>query len=489
MRDDRSVEFIDGIEPVMDATPPAPEWESLQFEALPHTRSAGRWWAAAVAAALVLVVGAGSFLLAGRVGGNDGGGVGNGAAGTEPGSVVTSIEGRWILESWEEGGELIAVEIGENADDEVWLEFTADPTGAAGTFTGSTGCNGIRTTDYEYSAGFLNVGEAVVQAVGCEFDEAEEVLLALLWNASDGIEVIMGSTRMELFGSNVEGRSYPLVFRRDGSSPPTTIVAASSTTTVAPEEGLAIRVYEVDGIEVVTPSLMADLPDRASQVQFHTMVIDSGNGPELCAGIVLGSLPPQCSGPIAAGLDMDGWSEESQGVRWGERSVTVSWPPVDGVVEVLDDSGYAPVDLGYPPGELPPECGDSERGAGAGPMNEYARSLGDSNGGLYVTEGGVLVLQVMGDPAPHREALAGAGGACVIEVTHSETELRALQDSIHPQLAEIPELVGTYSSSTGPRGRVDLYLPVVDRATAQAIAALVDDPTAIRIIGTGVLHP
>jgi hypothetical protein len=294
---------------------------------------------------------------------------------------------------------------------------------------------------------------------------------------------------MEWWGSNLEGQSYPLAFRRDGSPSPELTEAPSPTTTLAAEEGLAIRVYEVDGIEVVTPSLMAELPERATTVEFHSAVIDSGDGPTLCAGIVMDSLPPQCSGPVAAGLDMDDWSEEAQGVRWGERSVVVTWPPVDGVVEVIDHSVYAPPHLEPPTDDLPAECEDAELRAGSGPVNDYARSLGEVNGGLYVTNDGKLVLQVVGDPAPHREALAELGGACVIEVTRSQTEQLAIQDSIHPLLVDIPELVSTYSSSTGARGRVDFYLPVVDRATAQAIAALVDDPTAIRIFGMGVLHP
>jgi heat shock protein HslJ len=151
----------------------------------------------------------------------DDAGVGSGD--TEPvASVVGSIEGRWILESWQEGEESgqegearIPVETGVNSVSEPWLEFTLTSE-TTGTFVGWTGCNGIRGTDYEFSAGFLVVEEAVVQAVGCEPNRAEEVLLAMLWNTPDGIEVVMGVDRMELFGSNLYGTVYPLMFRRDG---------------------------------------------------------------------------------------------------------------------------------------------------------------------------------------------------------------------------------------------------------------------------------
>ena len=77
----------------------------------------------------------------------------------------------------------------------------------------------------------------------------------------------------------------------------------------------------------------------------------------------------------------------------------------------------------------------------------------------------------------------------LIQQKGSLTREDTIQEAIHPLLVDLSELVGVYSSSTGPGGRVELQLPVVDRATARAIAELVDDPTAIRIVGSGVLHP
>jgi hypothetical protein len=186
---------------------------------------------------------------------------------------------------------------------------------------------------------------------------------------------------------------------------------------------------------------------------------------------------------------MDGWSEEANGVLWGDRAVVVTWPPIDGVVEVLGQSDVVTWEAEYLPGELPADCEDIETAAGAGPINEYARSLGGHNGGLYVANDGALVLQVVGDPAPHREAMAEFGGACVVEVSRSEAEQRSIQDAIVPLLADVPELAGIYGAGTGAGGRVVVQVPVADRATARAIANLVDDPTAIRIVGTGVLRP
>jgi hypothetical protein len=306
----------------------------------------------------------------------------------------------------------------------------------------------------------------------------------MLWNTSDGIEVALGTDRMEWFGSNLEGTVYPLVFRRDGSPPPD----ASSTTTPSTEDGPVVRVYEVEGIEVVTPTRLDELPERATQVEFLVTVIDSGDGPELCIGGVATSLPPQCSGPVAAGLNMEGWSEELYGVQWGDRSVVVTWPPVDGIVTVVADSPLIPWDVEFPPEALPVECRDVETAAGTGAINEYASSLGARNGGLYVASDGTLVLQVVGDPAPHRAALAAFGGACVVEVPRNEAEQRSIQDALGPLLADLPELAGyAVGTSTGAGGRVVVHVPVADRAIARAIGNLVDDPTAIRIVGLGIL--
>ena len=501
MHDDRDVAalFAEGLEPMMAAAPPVPEWESLQFESVSRPDGLGQWWMAAVAAVVVIVVGVGSVLLAGRLGGGDDASAGRGPDGqSDVGDGVDSIEGRWVLESWEENRERIMVEVGVNTVSEPWIEFTetfegtrdsfvsADDTGTAGTFVGSTGCNGIRETGYEYSAGFLVLEEAFVQAVGCEPARAEEVLLAMLWNTSDGIEVVMDEDRMEWFGSNVEGVVYPLVFRRDGS-PPSNGDNRSAATAVPGVDAPSVQVYEVDGIEVVTPTRLEQHPERATRVEFITTVIDSGNGPELCIGGVDDSLPPQCSGPVANGLDMDGWSENLNGVRWGDRSVVVTWPPIDGRVEVIANSEAVFWEVDYPPEQLPAECVGVETEAGAGPINEYARSLGGRNGGLYIAKDGTLVLQVVGDPTPHREALEEFGGACVVGVPRSEAEQRIIQDTLTPLLTEVPELAGVYATGSGAGGRVVVHVPVADQATARSIANLVDDPTAIRIVGIAIL--
>ena len=67
------------------------------------------------------------------------------------------------------------------------------------------------------------------------------------------------------------------------------------------------------------------------------MVMDTGDGPEVCLGAIAESWPPQCGGPEVLGWD---WSEheihEKQGrVRWGSFAVSGSW---DGTALTVADA-------------------------------------------------------------------------------------------------------------------------------------------------------
>jgi hypothetical protein len=51
-----------------------------------------------------------------------------------------------------------------------------------------------------------------------------------------------------------------------------------------------------------------------------TLVLDDGEGPQVCLGGVAASLPPQCGGPVVSDWDWadhEGAYEEASGVRWG----------------------------------------------------------------------------------------------------------------------------------------------------------------------------
>ena len=65
------------------------------------------------------------------------------------------------------------------------------------------------------------------------------------------------------------------------------------------------------------------VPDGEVRTGGLVMVIDDGDGPELCLGPVAESYPPQCGGPALADFDWgDAGSEEASGVRWGSYALT-----------------------------------------------------------------------------------------------------------------------------------------------------------------------
>jgi hypothetical protein len=67
------------------------------------------------------------------------------------------------------------------------------------------------------------------------------------------------------------------------------------------------------------------VPAAAGEVFAFATVLDDGDGPELCVGGVLTSLPPQCSGPSLVSWNWDdhaGDFEEARGIRWGGFAVT-----------------------------------------------------------------------------------------------------------------------------------------------------------------------
>ena len=65
------------------------------------------------------------------------------------------------------------------------------------------------------------------------------------------------------------------------------------------------------------------VPDGEVRTSGLVMVIDDGDGPEMCLGAVAESYPPQCGGPALSDFDWgDVGSEEAAGVRWGSYALT-----------------------------------------------------------------------------------------------------------------------------------------------------------------------
>ena len=78
------------------------------------------------------------------------------------------------------------------------------------------------------------------------------------------------------------------------------------------------------------------VPDGAVRTQGLVMVLDDGDGPEMCLGGVAESYPPQCGGPA---LDDFAWGdvgfEEASGVRWGQYALTGTF---DGTTFTVTDA-------------------------------------------------------------------------------------------------------------------------------------------------------
>nr|WP_300046760.1 hypothetical protein [uncultured Nocardioides sp.] len=90
------------------------------------------------------------------------------------------------------------------------------------------------------------------------------------------------------------------------------------------------------------------VPDGEVRTSGLVMVIDEGDGPELCLGAVAESYPPQCSGPALADFDWgDVGSEEASGVQWGSYALTgtfdgTTFTVTDAIPAALYDTMAAP---------------------------------------------------------------------------------------------------------------------------------------------------
>lgn len=83
--------------------------------------------------------------------------------------------------------------------------------------------------------------------------------------------------------------------------------------------------------EVPTP-----VPDGEVRTSGLVMVLDDGNGPEMCLGAVAESYPPQCGGPALADFDWgDAGSEQAGGVTWGQYALTGTY---DGTTFTVSDA-------------------------------------------------------------------------------------------------------------------------------------------------------
>ena len=144
------------------------------------------------------------------------------------------------------------------------------------------------------------------------------------------------------------------------------------------------------------------------------VVMDTGEGPEMCLGPVAESYPPQCSGPA-----IEGWKwrdqqafEKAGDVRWGYFALTGEW---DGTTFTVSDAIpaalYSPVrqDEQDPPPPL--------RQRDEASINEIAREVSELPGvaGTYV-ENNQVVVEVAYDDGALQQRLDEQYGANAVRV-------------------------------------------------------------------------
>lgn len=286
------------------------------------------------------------------------------------------------------------------------------------------------------------------------------------------------------------------------SSLPTTIAAGSSTpvttqptsttagsTSQGQEDGpVLLREFMVDGITVRVATVSEQLPERANQVRLTGTVIDEGDGPRACIGGVLDSYPPQCDGPVVDGLAMGDWAETSNGVAFGERTIDVTWPPVNDHVTLLaEGQPRVPQSIQYPTLELPADCSKIEKFVDIAQLNDYATAHPDTTALPYVVGAQQTgVLPVVGDIEVVRAALSdGDIVPCLTTAEFSAAELNAAQDAINAELRADPNVLGASGSNVFYRVTVEVV--AADASTAKTIAGLVDDPSIVIVFGTAAI--
>ena len=219
------------------------------------------------------------------------------------------------------------------------------------------------------------------------------------------------------------------------------------------------------------------------------MLIDSGDGLELCMGGVDESSPPQCAGPVVDGLDPTGWTQSQADVAWGTRTVTVAWPPVDGHLALLSDQPALELDpIGdEAPDDLPDHCRDIDHFVNQDTVSFFANDNPDRTAGARVVNHGAgVVLAVVEDHLEEvrAELATGEAAPCLESVKYSNTQLSAAQDQLRADGLHSPSgpvLGGGYNSLN----RLSIWVAVIDGNTVETITSRFDDPGIFHITGSG----
>ena len=413
-----------GLRSIVDAAGPAPRFP--KSPTLPRGIAARGWLRPlGAAAAVVAVLVAGLFVL-------------NGSRESTPSSAsdASNLLGSWTLT----GVVLDGVELDLGSSPREWTFAVDGPCDELDAATcppgpwvlGSDACNTFARPARFDAEHITWIGTMFLSTlVGCPDAPLPDAFRALAMAEAvdygivdDVLTLTAGNARLTFSRSNLP--PAPLIERTDPAPPTTapsetTQATTDSSITAGPDdEAIDAGYFMVDGVSVAVNTELSRLPERATVIRHGGTIIDSGDGPRMCMGVVEDSYPPQCEGPIVDGLDMSGWAETVGDVTFGERTVDVSWPPVDDHVTLISQQAYEPV----PPPE-PPTL----------------------------------------EPA-----------------SFSEAELQAAQDAIFPKMAGGEMYIGSFAWGDATN-RITVDVMAADRVTVRALAELVADPDILVVIG------
>jgi len=186
------------------------------------------------------------------------------------------------------------------------------------------------------------------------------------------------------------------------------------------------------------------VPDGEVRTQGLVMVLDDGDGPEMCLGGVAESYPPQCGGPALTDFEWgDVGFEEASGVRWGSYALTGTF---DGTAFTVTDAIPAALyDVMAEPEQDPlaAACDDATTTdtAKATPEDMDATLAAASALPTYATAwltGNTINVAVTEDADGAEAELRKTWGGmlCVTTVERTEADLNAINQELQGALGE-----------------------------------------------------
>jgi len=186
------------------------------------------------------------------------------------------------------------------------------------------------------------------------------------------------------------------------------------------------------------------VPDGEVRTQGLVMVLDDGDGPELCLGGVAESYPPQCGGPALTDFAWgDVGFEEASGVRWGQYAVTgtydgTAFAVTDAIPAALYDVMAEPE-----PDPLAAACDDATTTdtSKTTPEDMDATLAAASALPTYATAwltGNTINVAVTGDAEGAEAELRRTWGGmlCVTTVERTDADLNAVNEELQAALGD-----------------------------------------------------